>query len=159
VKHERLGKRKHSAKHKQYHIVIPQGSKVLLKNRILIVDDEPDIAQVLKMGLENNGFAVDMYNDPLHVISNFKADSYDLLLLDIKMPKMNGFELYNKLHQIDEKAKICFITAYELYYDEFKRMFPKIKVECFIRKRVSINNLARMIKDELQQQDGIIIAF
>ena len=104
----------------------------MLKNRILIVDDEPDIAKVLKMGLEENGFVVDTYNDPLSVISNFKADSYDLLLLDIKMPKMNGFELYNKLHQIDEKARICFITAYELYYDEFKIMFPKTKVECFI---------------------------
>ena len=118
----------------------------MLKNRILIVDDEPDIAQVLKMGLEENGFAVDAYNDPLDVISNFKADSYAPLLIDIKMPKMTGFELYNKLHQIDEKAKICFITAYELYYDEFKRVFPKIKVECFIRKPVSINNLARVIR-------------
>jgi DNA-binding response OmpR family regulator len=127
----------------------------LPKNRILIVDDEPDIDQVLKMGLERNGFAVDTYNDPLDVVSNFKADSYDLLLLDIKMPKMNGFELYSKLHQIDEKAKICFITAYEIYYDEFKRMFPKIKTGCFIRKPISINNLARLIKDELQQQDGI----
>jgi DNA-binding response OmpR family regulator len=126
----------------------------LFKNRILVVDDEPDIAQVLKMGLEDNGFAVDVYNDPLDVISNFKADSYDLLLLDIKMPKMTGFELYKRLHQIDEKAKICFITAYELYYDEFKRVFPKIKVECFIHKPVSINNLARVIKDELQQKDG-----
>jgi DNA-binding response OmpR family regulator len=126
----------------------------LLKNRILIVDDEPDIARALKMGLEDNGFVVDAYNDPLDAIANFKAGSYDLLLLDIKMPKMNGFELYNKLHQIDEKAKICFITAYDLYYDEFKRVFPKIKVECFIRKPVSINNLARVIKDELQQQDG-----
>jgi DNA-binding response OmpR family regulator len=125
----------------------------LLKNRILIVDDEPDIAQVLKMGLEDNGFAVDVYNDPLDVISNFETDSYDLLL-DIKMPKMKGFELYNKLHQKDEKAKICFITAYELYYDEFERMFPKIKAECFIRKPVSINNLARVIKDELQRKDG-----
>ena len=76
------------------------------KNRILIVDDEPDIAQVLKMGLERNGFAVDTYNDPLDVVSNFKADSYDLLLLDIKMPKMNGFELYSKLHQIDEKPNL-----------------------------------------------------
>jgi DNA-binding response OmpR family regulator len=122
----------------------------LLKNRILIVDDEPDIAQVLKMGLEKNGFVVDIYNDPLDVVSNFKADSYDLLLLDIRMPKMTGFELYDRLHQIDEKAKICFITAYELYYDEFKRMFPKIKVDCFIRKPVSINDLARVIKDELQ---------
>jgi DNA-binding response OmpR family regulator len=98
----------------------------LLKNRILIVDDEPDIAQVLKMGLEDNGFT------NLDAISNFEVGSYDLLLIDIKMPTMNGFELYNKLHQIDEKAKIRFITAYELYYDEFKRVFPKIKVQCFI---------------------------
>jgi DNA-binding response OmpR family regulator len=112
----------------------PQESETLPKNRILIVDDEPDIAQVLKMGLEDNGFVVDVYNDLLDVISNFKADSYDLLL-DIKMPKINGFELYNKLHQIDEKAKICFITAYKIYYDEFKRMFPKLKVDCFILSR------------------------
>jgi two-component system, OmpR family, response regulator ChvI len=126
----------------------------LLKNRILVVDDEPDIAQVLKMGLEKNGFAVDAYNNPLDAISNFKTGSYDLLLLDIKMPKMNGFELYNKLRQIDEKARICFITAYELYFDEFKRIFPKIKVECFIRKPVSIDNLAHVIKEELQQEDS-----
>jgi two-component SAPR family response regulator len=90
-----------------------------------------------------------IYIDPLDVVSNFRADSYDLLLLDIKMPKMNRFELYSKLRLIDEKAKICFITAYEIYYDEFKRMFPKVKVECFIRKPVSINNLTRLIKDEL----------
>jgi two-component system, OmpR family, response regulator ChvI len=122
----------------------------LLKNRILIVDDEPDDAQTLKMGLEDNGFVVDVYNDPLDAISKFEVGSYDLLLIDVKMPKMNGFELYNKLHQIDEKAKICFITAFELYYDEFKRIFPKINVECFIRKPVSIDNLARVIKDELQ---------
>jgi two-component system catabolic regulation response regulator CreB/two-component system response regulator ChvI len=69
------------------------------------------------------------------------------------MPKMTGFELYNRLHQIDEKAKICFITAYEIYYDEFKRILPKVKVECFIRKPISINNLARVIKNELQPQD------
>ena len=88
----------------------------MLKNRILIIDDEPDIAQALKMGLEDSGFAVDAYNDPLDAIANFEAGSYDLLLLDIKMPKMTGFELYNKLRQIDEKAKICFITAYETLF-------------------------------------------
>ena len=153
-KHKGLGKRNNSAKHKQYNNVIPQEGKALLKNRILIVDDEPDIARVLKMGLEKNGFAVDAYNDPLDVISKFKTGSYDLLILDIKMPKMNGFELYNKLRQIDEKARICFITAYELYFDEFKRIFPKIKVECFIRKPVSIDNLAHVIKEELQQEDS-----
>ena len=120
-----------------------------LGSRILIVDDEPDITLVLKLGLESNGFVVKTYNDPLKVLSDFKTDSYDLLLLDIKMPKMNGFELYNRLQQIDHKVKICFITAFELNFDEFRRVFPKLKVECFVRKPVSIDILAKIIKDEL----------
>jgi DNA-binding response OmpR family regulator len=70
-----------------------------LKNRILVVDDEPDITLSLKLGLEDNGFEVDTYNDPLQVLSNFKSNSYDLLLLDIKMPHMNGFELYKKYNR------------------------------------------------------------
>jgi hypothetical protein len=70
------------------------------------------------------------------------------------MPKMTGFELYNILHQIDDKAKICFTTAYELYYDEFKRMFPEVKAECFFCKPISINNSARVLVDKLQQQDS-----
>ena len=119
------------------------------KNRILIVDDEPDITLVLKMGLEANGFVVKAYNDPIQVLSNFSAGSYDLLLLDIKMPKMNGFELYKRLQQIDHKVKICFITAFELYFDEFRRIFPKLKVECFVSKPVSIDILSKVIKEEL----------
>jgi DNA-binding response OmpR family regulator len=122
----------------------------LPKNRILIVDDEPDITLVLKMGLEANGFVVKAYNDPIQVLSNFSAGSYDLLLLDIKMPKMNGFELYKRLQQIDHKVKICFITAFELYFDEFRRIFPKLKVECFVSKPVSIDILSKVIKEELQ---------
>ena len=122
---------------------------ILLKNRILIVDDEPDIALVLKLGLESNGFKVKTYNDPLLVLSDFKPDSYDLLLLDIKMPKMSGFELYKRLQRIDHKVRICFITAFELYFDEFQRIFPKLKVECFVRKPVSIDVLAKIIKEEL----------
>jgi two-component SAPR family response regulator len=121
----------------------------LLRNRILIVDDEPDVALVLKLGLEANGFVVEAYNDPLKALSDFKANSYDLLLLDIKMPKMNGFELYGKLQQIDHNVKICFITAFELYFDEFRNMFPKLKVECFVHKPVSIDTLSKVIKGEL----------
>ena len=120
------------------------------KNRILIVDDEPDITLVLKMGLESNGFLVEAYNDPLQVLSNFRSGSYDLLLLDIKMPNINGFELYKRLQQIDHKVKICFITAFELYFDEFRKIFPKLKVECFVHKPVSIEILSKVIKEELQ---------
>jgi CheY-like chemotaxis protein len=72
------------------------------------------------MGLENNGFLVDTFNDPLEALSNFKAGVYDLLLLDVKMPKMNGFELYNKIKNIDSKVKVCYTTAYEIDFEELK---------------------------------------
>ena len=123
----------------------------MLRNRILIVDDEPDVAFALKLGLEVNGFVVWTYNNPLKALSDFRANSYDLLLLDIKMSKMNGFELYSRLHQIDHSVKICFVTAFKLYFDEFRNMFPKLKVDCFIRKPVSIDTLAKVIKGELTE--------
>ena len=82
------------------------------KKRILIVDDEPDVIIVFKMVLEMNGFEVDAYDNPLSALDNFKPNSYGLLLLDIKMPQMNGFELYKKLRTVDDKVKVCFITAY-----------------------------------------------
>src|SRR6478736_4816374 len=109
-------------------------SATALRNRILIVDDEPDVVLTLKLGLEVNGFVVETYNNPLKALSNFRANSYDLLLLDIKMPEMNGFELYSTY------------SAFELYFDEFQNMFPKLKVECFVRKPVSIDTLAKVIK-------------
>ena len=103
------------------------------------------------MGLEANGFVVEAYNDPLKALSDFRANSYDLLLLDVKMPKMNGFELYGRLQQIDHRVKICFITAFELYFDEFRNMFPKLKVDCFVHKPVSIGTLAKVINDKLSE--------
>ena len=84
------------------------------KRRILIVDDEPDITFVFKIGLEDNGFVVDTFNDPQQAISNFKADLYDLLLIDIEIPKMNGFEFYREIKKIDHKVKVCFLTASEM---------------------------------------------
>jgi DNA-binding response OmpR family regulator len=126
-------------------------ARALQKNRILVVDDEPDSCITFKKTLEDHGFVVDTYNDPLLVLSIFKANSYDLLLIDIKMPEINGFELYSKLQQIDQKVKICFITAFDhLYYEEFTRIFPKINVNRIVRKPVTINALARIINAELQ---------
>jgi DNA-binding response OmpR family regulator len=90
-------------------------------NRILIVDDENDINLLFKMVLEDNGFKVDIFNDPLTALQNFTAGSYDLLLLDMLMPKMNGFELYQKIRMIDDKVKICFLTANEIDHEEFRK--------------------------------------
>jgi two-component system, OmpR family, response regulator ChvI len=95
----------------------------LAPKKVLIVDDEPDITFTLKKGLEQGGYDVHVFNDPLMALSNFKPDVYDLLLLDIKMPKMTGFELYRKLKEMDSKVKVCFITAFETYYEKFRQEF------------------------------------
>ena len=122
------------------------------KIRILIVDDEPDVTFTLKEGLEEEGFQIDIFNDPLEVLSYFKAGQYDMLLLDVNMQKLNGFELYRELKKIDNIVKICFITAFEFYYDEFRRVFPKLNVRCFARKPIAIDELAKILREELQSE-------
>ena len=95
------------------------------KKRILVVDDEVDITLSFSLALEDSGlFEVDTYNDPLVALSNYRPNSYDLLLLDIKMPNMNGFELYDKIKRIDNKVKVCFISAYDVDYQCIERAIP-----------------------------------
>jgi DNA-binding NtrC family response regulator len=114
--------------------------------KILIVDDEPDITSAFDMILEMNGFEVDAYNDPLLALSNFKPNSYSLALLDIRMPKMNGFELYKKIKDIDKKIEVCFITAFEDYHQEFKESFPELDdAKYFIRKPKAIEDLVKHV--------------
>ena len=93
------------------------------KRKILVVDDEPDNASIFTMSLEDGGFEVDTFTDPLLALSTFKAGKkYDLLILDIKMPEMNGFELFEEIRKIDNKVKTCFLTAFgEGYTEEFKK--------------------------------------
>ena len=113
--------------------------------KILIVDDEPDITLTLGKGLEQGGYDVHVFNDPLVALSNFKPGTYDLLLLDIKMPNMTGFELYRKLKEIDSKVKVCFITAFETYYEKFRQeFFPLEEIKGFIRKPIQIEDLIRI---------------
>jgi DNA-binding NtrC family response regulator len=114
--------------------------------KILIVDDESDITSAFDMILEMNGFEVDSYNDPLLALSNFKPNSYGLALLDIRMPKMNGFELYKKIKDIDKKIEVCFITAFEDYHQEFKESFPELDdAKYFIRKPKAIEDLVKHV--------------
>ena len=93
------------------------------KQRILVVDDEQDILLTLQLILEQNSFNVSIFDNPLAALSNFKIGLYDLAILDIKMPQMNGFQLYEKIKQIDISTKVCFITAAvseEIYhYEQF----------------------------------------
>ena len=117
-------------------------SHLSIPRKILIVDDEPDITSTFDMILEMNGFEVDAYTDPSLALSNFKPNSYGLALLDIRMPKMNGFELYKKIKEIDKNMEVCFITAFEDYREEFKESFPELQeAKYFIRKPKAIEDL------------------
>ncbi len=122
--------------------------------KILIVDDEPDVTRTFKLGLEESGFKVETSNDPETALSNFKPGKYDLLLLDIKMPKMNGFELYEKIKKIDgnAKTKVCFITAFEVYYQSLREQFPDTKIECYIKKPIQITDLSERLHAELAEK-------
>jgi DNA-binding response OmpR family regulator len=121
--------------------------------RIAIVDDEPDITAVLKKGLEQHGFLVDAFNDPEDVLARFKPDHYDLMIIDIRMPKINGFDLYRELKKRDGRVKVCFLTAFEIYYEEFNKIFPKIDVRAFVRKPVSIATLVKQINSIIEAQE------
>ena len=114
------------------------------------------------MGLDDAGFKVDAYNDPILALSNFKPNFYSLLILDINMPKMNGYELYKEIRKIDERVKVCFVTAFEVYYEELKKKFQSSlnasqpqqygqeeDVKCFIQKPIDIDDLVKRIKEEL----------
>jgi DNA-binding response OmpR family regulator len=119
--------------------------------RILLVDDEPDVTYTLEIVLEDNGFMVDSYTDPTLALSNFKPGLYDLLLLDIRMPKMNGFDLYQKMKEIDSNVKICFLTASELFYEKYRKIsaYPRVDKEKFIQKPLRTEELIHRLNEIL----------
>lgn len=122
------------------------------KYRILVVDDEPDIATSMKLGLEKHGFLVEAFTEPLKALEYYqKEGQFELALLDVRMTPINGFELYRRLLDIDKKLKVCFITAFEIYSDEFNRVFPKIKVDCFVNKPIGIDKLAKIVTTQLEE--------
>ena len=125
------------------------------KNRILIVDDEDDVNLLFKMVLEDNGYKVDTFNDPLVALQNFTAGSYDLLILDMLMPNMNGFELYQEIRMIDYKARVCFLTASGINHEEFrKRAVSVAGIEnyienCFFIKPMENEELIKRVNEQL----------
>jgi DNA-binding response OmpR family regulator len=116
------------------------------QKRILAVDDEPDITRLCSLALEYYGFKVDTFIDSEEALSNFKPDYYDLVILDIKMPKMDGFELYEELKKKDNDVKVCFLTASELYYEEFrKKEYHALDKDLFIRKPIDNEDLLKEV--------------
>jgi CheY-like chemotaxis protein len=132
-------------------------------NRILIVDDEPDVAFTFKMVLENNGFRerIDVYNDPSLVLNNFRAGSYGLVLLDVAMPRIDGFTLYEKIRRIDDEIKVFFITGFGINYEVLSGLYSTKDYEDiiatilensggrFIRKPVDVDDLVKRVKAEM----------
>ncbi len=122
--------------------------------RILFVDDDRDILFVIKKSLEDHGFIVDTFSNPLEALSSFKPESYDLVLIDIKMPEMSGFEFYQELQKkttFGTEIKICFITAFEIYFETLRKEFPELYGGCFIRKPIETEDLVNKINEELKQ--------
>ena len=117
------------------------------KKKVLIVDDEPDINTILKKVFEQNGFNADSYDDPILALENFKPGAYDILLLDIKMPEMDGFQLYQKMKRIDSKVKVCFLTASEMYHERFRdeEEFIEIDKDLFLQKPIENEDLIKKI--------------
>jgi len=116
-----------------------------MSKRILVIDDEPDVNITLRKVLEKNGFIVDSYENPFLALENFKPHYYDLLILDIKMPKMSGFSFYREIKKRDDKLKICFLTAGEMYYGSYSDIFSSLPANCFIRKPITNDELLEHI--------------
>jgi two-component system catabolic regulation response regulator CreB/two-component system response regulator ChvI len=122
------------------------------KRRLLIVDDEPDITLTLHTILEQNGFEVVSFNDPLLALRRFIPRYYHLVILDIRMPDMNGFELYRQIRRKDNRVKVCFLTAISEFieYEQYKKeTYPKLGERYFIAKPVSNDELIRRVNEML----------
>ena len=120
-----------------------------MTKKILLVDDEPDVTYTIKNILEDNGYNVDSFNDPILALNYYKVNFYDLVILDIKMPSMDGFELYLKIREKDHKVKICFLTVIATFNEEFRKirlaLGKTINEDYFIQKPVEMEDLLKKL--------------
>ncbi|MGI0000396.1 MAG: response regulator [Nitrososphaeraceae archaeon] len=132
--------------------------------KIMIIDDDKDITNLFSIFLEYNGYIVNAYTNPLEAFNNFRKNSYDLIILDLKMPNMDGMTLYRKIKEIDDKVIICFTTANISYIQKLHKGIINIdrivlykpvllkdlknKIDSlllFSHQKVNGNNLAKMV--------------
>ena len=119
--------------------------------RILVVDDNPDIVFTLRIGLERDStMQVYSYDNPVSALLEFKPNFYDLLLIDVNMPMMDGFQLANKLLQKDLNVRVCFMTSGEINMDAAREVHPLKSIGCFIKKPITTEQLLRHVKAELE---------
>lgn len=128
--------------------------------RVLIIDDDPDTTLTFKMGIENSynennndldnkRIQVHTYNDAATALSEFKVNFYDLILIDINLGCMNGFELCEKIFEIDINVRVCFMSSGEVNREGLREIYPAISLGCFIKKPVTISYLIERIRAEL----------
>jgi CheY-like chemotaxis protein len=116
------------------------------KKRVLVVDDEPDTCIVYQIVLEDAGYECISYIDSVKALKEFRSNYYDLILLDIKMPVLNGFELCKKIREIDKTVHVIFITASEEYYEKFRgQHFPELSKINYIQKPIGNDELVRLV--------------
>ena len=119
--------------------------------KVLVVDDEPDITFTIKNMLYNTGFEIHTFNDPITSLKLYRRNFYDLVILEIKIPNMDGFELYIKIKEIDPTVKICFLTAIAIFDEESRKSRPEvdriITEECFIQKPITTEDLIKKLID------------
>lgn len=116
--------------------------------KILLVDDDKDIALSFNLGLQHNDFLVDVFTNPIEALAKFKPGFYKMALIDLRMPEMDGIELFKKIREIDKKIKICFLTAYEWDNQQVKELS-----EVFIKKPISIDGLVKIVKTEIEKEN------
>jgi CheY-like chemotaxis protein len=121
------------------------------KKSILVVDDEPDITTIIKIALQRSGWAVKEFTNPLLALKHFELNSieYDIILSDIRMPDMNGFDLVRKVKAINPQVKILLMTAFEMQKSELEKVLPSVKVDGLIQKPVSMREMITIIEKSL----------
>lgn len=138
--------------------LVADNSKIKKAKTILVVDDDENTTLAVKGGLENENshttnrisYLVHTYNFPTLALSEFKPNFYDLLLIDVEMPNMNGFEFSTKILEIDANPKMCFMSAAEVNYEALREIYPSVNFGCFIKKPISLEHLIRRVRAELE---------
>ena len=120
-------------------------------NTIMVVDDEPDIIDTTKRGLEKRGFKVDAFSDPQDAIDHYKPETYDRIITDIRMPKVSGFEFARIIRRKDKDAHFCFVTSFEMNASEARMVMPNLPSYCFLKKPIMPSELAEHLNNHPQE--------
>ncbi|MFL6368183.1 MAG: response regulator [Nitrososphaeraceae archaeon] len=131
------------------------GNQKSRRKRILLVDDEPDLCMIYRIVLQDAGYECTPYTDSVKAMQEFKPNYYDLILLDIKMPILNGFELCKKIREADKTVQIAFVTASEVYYEKAReKYYPELANINYIQKPIGNEELVRIVNIMIAASDA-----